>query len=163
MTAGVLFDVFAQFAADPKLELEGTWVTIGPATRTKEDGTADEDSRPALLIARNMNRRHGRVISKLYEANKATLELKNDAADDKGEEITAEAAAKGVLLGWKNLSWKKEPLPDSDTMTPEDRLRKAVEMLSIKDFRILVLKHADDFKNFALVRDEADAGNSPAP
>jgi hypothetical protein len=149
-----MFDIFAQYATDPKLELEGTWITVGP---TPEGGTKDQA--PALLIARQGNRRHGRLISKLWEANKTTLERKDDAADDKGEEITIDAAAKAILLGWRNIGFQGKALANSDDMTPEERLDTARKLLAVKDFRVKVLKHADDFKEFALVREEAEAGN----
>lgn len=146
-------DIFNQFAADPNKELTGVWITIG--------GT---EAKPVKIkVARSGNKRHGKVITQLYEANKSTLDLKNDAADAKGEEITVEAMAKGILLGWKGVSFKGTALPDAgdetDKVSAEDRLADAKTLLGVKDFRELVTKHSLDFQRFKAVQDEVDAGN----
>ncbi len=144
-------DIFAQFATDPNLELDGVWVDLGAA---EENGRV-----PRIKVARSGNKRHGRVVTKMYEANKHTLELKNDAAEVKGEEITVDSMAQGILMGWQNLSFKKEVLPDSESLSPEQRLATARRLLAVKDFRALVMRHADNFEKFKAVQEEADAGN----
>jgi hypothetical protein len=146
-------DIFAQFATDPKLELEGKWFEIGAAERTLENGEPDPESVPKILVARSGNKRHGRIVSKLYEANKSTLELKNDAADAKGEEITIETMAKAILMGWKNLSIKGEKLVDGWDYETAKRL------LAIKDFRNMVNKKADSFEEFKVVQEDAAVKN----
>lgn len=146
-------DIFDQFATDPKLELEGKWIDIGPAERTLENGDPDPESVPKVLVARSGNKRHGRIVSKLYEANKSLLEQKGDAAEAKGEEITIEAMAKAVLLGWKNLSVKGEKLPDEWTYANAKRL------LAIKDFRALVQKKSESFEEYKLVQEEEAVKN----
>lgn len=141
MTAA--FDIFNQYAADPNKELDGVWVRLGGPNET-----------PARIkVARSGNKRHSRIITQLYEANKPTLDLKNDVADAKGEEITVEAMAKGVLLGWENVSFKGEAIKDGWDIDT------AKMLLGVKDFRELVNKHAMDFNKFKAVQDEADAGN----
>ena len=149
-------DIFDQYAADPNKEVNGVWITIGQ--------TKDTPPKPIKLkIARSGNKRHGKIMSALWESNKSTLEGKDEAAEAKGEEIVIEAAAKGILLGWKNATFKKAKLPDAgdegDTITPEERLKFARDMLAVKDFRAMVMRHADDFQKFKAVSDEADAGN----
>ena len=146
-------DIFDAFATDPKLELEGVWHTLGAATRKLENGEPDPDSIPKILVARSGNKRHGRIVSKLYEANKTTLESKGDDADAKGEEITIEAMAKAVLLGWKNLSFQKEPLKDGWDLVTAKRL------LAVKDFRAVVQKKAESFDDYKVKQEEADAKN----
>lgn len=137
------FDIFNQYAADPKKELDGVWIRLG-----------GEDDAPARIkVARSGNKRHSRIITQLYESNKATLELKNDAADAKGEEITIDAMAKAILLDWENLSFKGKALENGW------RIEDAKLLLGVKDFREVVNKHATDFKKFQAVQDEADAGN----
>lgn len=132
-------DIFNQFAADPNKELEGVWVPLDATTRIK--------------VARSGNKRHSRIITQLYEANKGTLDLKNDAADAKNEEITIEAMAKGVLLGWEGVSYAGRDLADG--WNYDD----AKALLGVKDFRELVYKHASDFQKFRAVQDEAAAKN----
>mgnify|MGYP000851115727 FL=1 len=146
-------DIFAQFATDPNLELEGKWFNLGPATRTLEGGKPDPASVPRIKVARHGNKRHSRIVSQLYEANKSLLEMKNDAAEQRGIEIAVESMAKGILLGWENLSFKGTGLPDGwDYET-------AVMLLQVKDFRELVGRYANDFAEYRLVKDEAAAGN----
>lgn len=146
-------DIFAQFATDPKLELEGKWFDIGPAERMLPNGEPDPESVPKILVARSGNKRHSRIVSKLYEANKTTLELKNDAADAKGEEITIETMAKAILLGWKNVSIKDERFEDGWDYSNAKRL------LAIKDFRTLVTKKADSFEEYKVVQETEEAKN----
>lgn len=142
-------DIFNQFAADPSKELDGIWVSLG-----------GDDAKPARIkVARSGNKRHAKVITALYESNKSTLELKNDVADAKGEEITIEAMAKGILLGWEGLSFKGADNADSAVMTAEDRLVQAKQFLAVKDFRALVQKNSEDFQKFKAVADEEAAGN----
>jgi hypothetical protein len=147
-------DIFNQYATDPNKELDGVWTTVG---QTK-DGKKSE-----VKVARSGNKRHGKIITALYESNKSTLELKTDAADAKGEEITIEAMAKGILLGWRNLSFKGEVLPNAgsegDTITPEERLVTAKKLLAVKEFRVQITKLSEDFTKYKIVQDEADAGN----
>lgn len=143
-------DIFRQFAADPVKEVEGVWETLG---------TSPEGKAARLLIARSGNKRHSKVVTQLYESNRSTLELKNEAADAKGEEITVDSMAKGVLLGWEGLEFDGDKLPDSATMTPEDRLVAARKLLGVKDFRALVQKKAEDFAKYKAYQDEAAAGN----
>lgn len=147
------FDIFDQYATDPGKELEGVWVPIGPATRTI-DGVPDPDSVPQIKVARNGNKRHGRIVVQLYEANEALLKQKTDAAEARGEEITIETMAKGVLLGWKNLSFRGiGRVPDTWS------LEMAKKILSIKDFRDLVTKHSQNFELYKAVQEEAAAKN----
>jgi hypothetical protein len=146
-------DIFDQYATDPKLELEGVWVPIGPATGVLENGDADPETAPQVKVARSGNKRHGRMVSALYEANKTTLEMKDDFADAKGDEITVDTMAKSILLGWKNLSFKKVKLEDGWNV------KDAKQMLAVKDFRDMVMKHASDFNKFKLKQEEVDAKN----
>lgn len=145
------FDIFNQFATDPAKELEGVWVSLGPAD---EAGKA-----PRILVARSGNRKHGRIVSKLYEANKTLLDTKDTAAEAKGEEITIEAMSKAIYLGWENLAFAGKAVANSADLTPEDRLAEAKRHLAVKDYRALVMRHSEDFTKFKQVQEEADAGN----
>lgn len=146
-------DIFAQFATDPNLELNGVFIPLGGAL---EDGP-HKGKVPQIKVARSGNKRHGRIVSKLYDTNKHTLDLKNDAAEAKGEEITVESMAEGILMGWTGLSFNREALPDSDTLDPAERTKIAKKLLSVKDFRAMVMRHADNFEKFRVQQEEADA------
>lgn len=146
------FDVFDQFATDPSKELEGTWIPIGPATGVLSDGeTPDPATAPQILVARSGNKRHGKIVSSLYETSKTLLETKNDAAEAKGEEITIQSMAQGILMGWKNLGFKGEKLEDGYN------IKDAKRLLAVKDFRDMVGKYANDFQRYKLKQEEADA------
>lgn len=150
MTAKV-FDIFDQFATDPKLELEGTWVEVGSALRTLENGESDPASVPSILVARQANKRHNRLVTAQYEANKTVLEGKDDAADDKNEEITINVMSQSILMGWKNFSFKGETLKDGWDIGTAKRL------LGVKDFRALVHAKSLEFANYKIKQDSADA------
>lgn len=146
------FDIFNQFATDPGKELDGVWVPVGPATRTT-DGVPDPESIPQIKVARNGNKRHGRIVVQLYEANESLLKQKDEAGEARNEEITIETMAKGVLLGWKNLSFKGEVVPDTWSY------ETAKKLLAVKDFRDLVTKHSTNFDLYKLVQEDAAAKN----
>lgn len=146
-----VFDIFDQFATNPALELDGVWVDIGPAKIV--DGEPVPDSAPAILVARSGNKRHGRIVSKLYEGSKTLLEGKDDAADAKGEEITIESMGKSILMGWRNIAFKGEVLKDGYDLATAKRL------LEVKDFRDLVMRHANNFTKYKIAQDKEDAKN----
>jgi hypothetical protein len=153
------FDIFNQFATDPAKELEGVWIPLGPATRNLESGEPDPASVPRILVARSGNKKHGKLVSKLYEAAKSILEMKNDAADAKGEEITIDSMAKAIYLGWENLSFKGVAVANSADMTAEDRLAEAKRHLAVREYRKLVMGYSENFEKYKVVQDEEDAGN----
>lgn len=158
-----VFDIFDKYATDPNKELEGVWRVIGPALRTKEDGSPDPDSAPALKVARQGNKRHGRIITQLWESNEDVLKAKDDAAEARGEEVTVEAMSKGILLGWKNITFKGVAYPDAgteaSTLTPEERLKLAKELLMVKDFREAVTRLSNERESYLIKQAKADAGN----
>jgi hypothetical protein len=146
-----VFDIFDQFAADPRKELEGVWVPIGPVKIV--DGKAVPGSEPALLIARSGNKKHARLVSQAYEANKTTIESKTEVGDEKGVEVTVDTMARGVLIGWKNIVFDKRAIPDGWN------LADAKAMLAHTKFRELVNQHANDFSKYKAVQEAEDAGN----
>lgn len=125
-------DIFEQYATDETKEVEGTWV---------DDGDAE------LLIARAGNRRYTKKLLKLYDRHKKALDRKDDAADALSDNILIEVLSETILLGWKNITLKGEPLP----YTPEN----AQKLLAIKDFRKRVMDLSDDFDAYK-VKEEAD-------
>jgi hypothetical protein len=147
------FDIFNQFATDPKLELEGAWVKIGPPTKYDEQGKPVPDSEPQIKVARAGNERHGRIAVQLYETNEHVLSKKDDIAKQRDDELTAEAMAKGILLDWKNLSFKGKRVEDGWNY------EAAYEMLMVKEFRNLVNRHANDMERYKVVQEAAAAKN----
>jgi hypothetical protein len=155
-------DIFAAFATDSTKEEDGVWIKIGAALNPQ----APEAERiyPRLRIGRSGNKKHGRIVSKQYEANKSILDAKDETAEAVGERITVDAMAKAVLLGWENLefrdpSWKPGEPYRKIKLVDGWNYNDAVMLLSLKDFRAMVQKHSDNFENFRLVAEEADAGN----
>jgi hypothetical protein len=144
-----VFDIFNQFATDPNLELEGVWHPIGPALRTLENGSPDPESVPQVKVARSQNKRHGRMLVALYEANKAILDAKDEAADKRNEEITGELMANTIFLGWKNLTFQGTPVPDGYD------LDWAKKMMAVKDFRDLVNSLSNQQAPYRLIKEAA--------
>lgn len=121
-------DIFAQFATDESLENNGTWFPIG------------DDSR--VLVARSGNRAYAKMLTKLVEQGRKTLDLGGEVADKKSDEIMIEVMANTILLGWESLSFKGEDL--------EYSVENAKTLLSVKDFRKLIAQFADDTAAFKM-------------
>lgn len=121
-------DIFAQFATDESLENNGTWFPIG------------DDSR--VLVARSDNRAYAKMLTKLVEQGRKTLDLGGEVADKKSDEIMIEVMANTILLGWESLSFKGEDL--------EYSVENAKTLLSVKDFRKLIAQFADDTAAFKM-------------
>ncbi|MCP3023263.1 hypothetical protein [Cupriavidus basilensis] len=127
-------DIFAAFATDETKELEGVWIELS-------DGAE-------ILVARAGNKKYNKLLAQQYEKNKRLLDLKNDAAETLSNTIMIDVMARTLLLGWKNIVFKGEDLPHS--------VDNAKLLLSVKDFRDLVSKHAGDAEAFRLAQlDEA--------
>ena len=139
-----MIDIFAQYATDPKAELEGREVPWGGGV--------------TLLIARAHNPKYTRILSQLYEAHKHTLDQKETpeqlaTAEARSNKIMAETMAKSILLGWTGpLAFKGKLL--------EYSIANAQMLLEIKDFQAEVAKKAGDFRNFRFEAEEADEKNS---
>ena len=126
-------DIFTKYATDESLENNGTWREIGGGTE--------------LLIARSGNRAYSRLLAKLFEQNKQVLDVGDDVADAKSDEIMIEVAAKTILLGWKNLQFKGKDLPFS--------VENAKMLLAIKDFRRQVIALSESQDNYRLKEEVA--------
>lgn len=138
-------DFFANYATDPKAELEGKEFDWGGGV--------------SLLIARAHNPKYTRILAKLYETHKHTLDQKDTpeqlaTAEDRSNKIMAETMSKSILLGWTGpVTYKGQPLPYS--------VANAEMLLQLKDFQNEVAKKAADFRNFRFETEEADAKKSP--
>jgi hypothetical protein len=138
-------DIFAQYATDPKAELEGREVSWGGGI--------------TFLIARAHNPKYTRMLAQQFEAHKHTLEQKDSdeqlaTAEDRSNKIMAYVMARSILLGWTGpVEYQGQPLPYS--------VANAEKLLLIKDFQVEVTKKANDFRNFRVKAEEADEKNSP--
>jgi len=130
-------DIFTAFASDEAKETDGVWVEIG-------------DSQ--FLVARSGNTHYSKKLTNDYERSKKLLERKDDAADKLSEKLMIGVMAKTLLLDWKGVMFKGEPLPYS--------YDNAVMLLSLKDFRKQISQFADDFNAYKAVQDEDLAKNS---
>lgn len=146
-------DIFAVFATDPNKELKGVWEAIGPAEKALPDGSPDPDSVPMILVARANNRRYGRLLTAQYEANRTFLEQKTEASEELGERITVDIMAQSILLGWKNLTYQGEALPEAWSH------ESAKKLLSHGDFRTLVSKISNDTAKYKIEQEQAAAKN----
>jgi len=129
-----MLDIFESYATDSKLEVEGTW--------RKVQGGAE------LLIARAQNQKYVNLLAKLWRENEQLLDRKNadgtehPEATAKSEEIMIEVMANTVLLGWKNVSYKRQPLNYS--------VENAAMLLKHRDFRQLVASLSSEIDAYRL-------------
>lgn len=133
-------DFFTAFATDKTKEKKGVLTTIPDCGDTK------------FLVARAGNADYNRLLSQLFKRNRAILESKGDAANEKSDEILAEVYAKTILLGWEGtIMFQGKATAYSETA--------AKALLSLKDFRSKVEGVASDMNTFKAVEDEADVKN----
>lgn len=130
-------DIFAQFATDESLEDNGAWFEIGGGA--------------SVLVARSGNRKYAKMLTKEVERNKKVLDLNDDAADKKSEEIMIAVIAETILLGWKDIVFKKEAL--------EYSIPNAKKLLAVKDFRKAIGQFADDVSAFKF-KEEVEQGKA---
>jgi len=139
-----MFDLFKQYATDPKAEQEGKEFDFGGGVK--------------MLIARSGNDKYTRMLNKAYEAHKHTLDLKDTpeqiaAGKELSHKIMADVMAHSILLGWSGpAAYAGAELPHS--------IENAQKLLLLKDFQVEVAKRSDDFRNFRYEVEEADAKNS---
>lgn len=128
------FDIFKAFATDEQKEAGGTWVSIGSGAR--------------LLVARTGNRKYAKMLLAEGERNKEVLDLDDDHADQVSNDLMAKVIANTILLGWEGVWYKGLELPYSTA--------NAEMLLKLKDFRRLVMKHAEDINNFRAQEEAAE-------
>lgn len=122
-------DIYSSYATDATLENNGTWRDVGEAK---------------LLIARAGNKKYSKLLSAAVESNQRALDLKDDKAEALSDEIMVNVMAQAVLLDWKNVGYKGEPLPYS--------VESAKTLLAVKDFRALVSRLANEFDAYKLAK-----------
>lgn len=129
-------DILKQFGTNLSKEEDGVDVEIGGAT---------------LKIARTGTKAYNKLVNKLFTANKAVLDMKNDASQTMSDKLMAEILAKTVLKGWTGIEEDGVALPYS--------VENAQRLLLIKDFRALVLEKANDFSLYRSAVEEDVSGN----
>ncbi len=130
------FDFYAAFATNLKEENEGVPMPF--------NGTN-------FIIARTGNKGYSKALTAAVEANQAVLDLKNDEADAKSDEIMIDVAANHLIKGWDKMPFNGENLPYS--------VENAKTILGIKDLRVALIKMADDREKFKVVKVQAQVKN----
>jgi hypothetical protein len=118
-------DIFATYAVDEAKEVTGAGVVIGDST---------------FKVARAGNKHYVRMLQKEVEKHQKALDVKDENADALSDRIMIDVIAETILLGWSNVSYKGKPMEYSKA--------NAKELLSHREFRIEIMKRADDFSNF---------------
>lgn len=131
-----MLDIFAKFATDEKLEIEGAWQPF--------QGTR-------VLIARVGNPAYSKMLNKLITENKDVLDREDDAADALSKQIMIDVYASKILLGWEDFGFKGEPLPYS--------LANAKMLLGVNDFRAAIATLANKFDAYK-VKQEMEQGEA---
>lgn len=131
-------DVFKQYATDEVKESDGVWVSLG---------REDDPQAPAILVARSGNKKYTKLITQLVEKNQRALDLKNEAADELSDQLMIHVMALTILLGWRNIEFKGQPMA---VTVDNGKL-----LLSVKDFRKLVAKHSDDIEHYRVAQEVA--------
>lgn len=126
-------DIFQKYATDESLENNGTWREIGGGTE--------------LLVARTGNRAYARLLAKLYEQNRQVLDVGDEVADAKSDDIMIEVIAKTILLDWKDLSYKGKDLGYT--------VENAKMLLKHKDFRRQVVTLSEDQESYRAREEKA--------
>lgn len=130
-------DIFAQFATDEKLEVEGKWFPLSKTAR--------------VLVARAGNPNYTAALRKELEKNQLDLETSGPEADHLAEQVMVNVIASTVLLGWEGLSFQGKSVSHSIEM--------ARTMLRVKDFRKKITGFSESFAAFK-VKAEEDQGNA---
>ena len=132
-----VFDVFAEFATDPKLEVDGARFDLGRGAWG--------------MVARADNRHYSRKLQKALETHREALAKEDETADALSNQVMAEIFASTILKGFGGL-YDKGTLASYNYLT-------AVEMLKHQDFRILIGQKANEFGAFK-AKQESEQGNS---
>jgi hypothetical protein len=124
----------ADYTANQQLEENGTWIALDDAE---------------FLIAAHLNKRHRKGLDRWRQKLSAGLRKQDPKAI---EDLTVQAAADGVLLGWRgNVTLSGQALPYNRD--------NAVALLKVRALREWVLEQAVNVQNF---RDEEEAADTAA-
>lgn len=136
-----MLDIFSQYATDESLENNGTWFEIGSGS--------------SVLVARAGNRKYSKMLSKEVERNRKVLDLNDDAADAKSDEIMVDVMAETILLGWKTkVGDEEKPVVMFQKAELPYTVGNAKKLLAVKDFRKLIAEKAGDTDAFRVKLEE---------
>lgn len=130
-------DLFEQYATDEVAEVEGRWFPLDKTTK--------------VLVARTGNANYLKALRQRMKDAQVDVEDNSDENEKLVSDLIVETMAETILLGWKNVSLKKEVLEYSKT--------NAMRVLSLKGFRARISGIADKLESFR-VKDEAAQGNA---
>ena len=134
-----MFDVFEKFATNETKEECGTEVSLGKDV--------------SLLVARAGNSKFLKLIQE--EADRVA-EQSASVSEAEAAKIDKDAMtfvlAKTILLGWKGVAYKGKPIKYS--------VVNAAKLLAHKDFRKLVMEHANELDHFRAKLEDEDEKNS---
>ncbi len=133
-----MFDVFEKFATDETKEECGTKVSLGKGV--------------SLTIARASNSKFLAMLQE--EADRVaeqSIALNATEAEDLDKNTMLGVLATTILLDWEGVAYKGKVLKYSK--------ENAVKLLRHKDFRKLVMDHANDFELYRAKLEDADEKN----
>lgn len=134
MSTNQAVDLFNAFATDEVAEVEGV------ETQLPNCGSAK------FKIARAFNPHYRRVLKRLYDKHQTVLKAKGPEAEAKNIELEIELTATTILVGWiGTIPFNGEQLAYSK--------ENAMKLLTLKDFRALVIQFSENADNFKLVKD----------
>jgi hypothetical protein len=133
-------DIFATFATDEKLEVEGRWFDLSKTAKVR--------------VARSGNPQYIKLLRKKLDENRIDLDSQGDEANDVAEKLMIDVMADTILLGWEGLEFRGKPMEYS-------RLNARL-LLQVKDFRKKVSGFSESFEAFKVKAQEELGNDSPA-
>jgi hypothetical protein len=133
-------DLFNAYAVDEELENNGVWTPVGGGSE--------------FLIARSGNDAYAKLLTRLIDQDRKTIDLGGAIAEAKSNEIMIAVLAESVIRGWRTkigaqvnptITFQGEELP----YTPAN----AVKILSdsrMKDLRKAVIVASENVESYKL-------------
>lgn len=128
-----MFDI-SNLQTNLELEENGVWLPLGQGAKVK--------------VARLGNKKYLKELRSRYKANRAVLDMEDEAAADAGEQIAIEVYARAILKDWDGVSIDK-----GKTMLPFS-VANAEKLLAVKDFRERIKNYAESMENFQDKKEE---------
>ncbi len=133
-----MFDVFEKFATDETKEECGVEVSLGEGV--------------SLTVARANNANFlKRIQEQADEVAEKSIALSAEDAEILDKQAMTRVLAETVLLGWKGVAYKGKIVKYSTD--------NAVMLLTHKDFRRLVMEHANNMDHYRAKLEDADEKN----
>lgn len=132
-------DIFATFATNESLEVEGKWFNLSKTARVK--------------VARSGNPNYVKRLRKKLDENRIDLESQGDEANELAEKVMIDVMADTILLDWEDIQFQGKVMEYSPL--------NARLLLQIKDFRKKISGFSESFEAFK-VKQEEELGNASA-